>query len=104
MRTVVGVGVAGAPGVDVVAGLDLRPLHPVRQQTHVVSSRPSLPARRTLQPAAAPSFFFFFCKSGHRASETSEPALCCHSLTWTEVDEAALLGAGRRGQIVSGEV
>jgi len=42
VRTVVGVGVAGAPGVDVVAGLDLRPLHPVRQQTHV--------ARRILQP------------------------------------------------------
>ena len=46
MRTVVGVGVAGAPGVDVVAGLDLRPLHPVRQQTHVVSSRLGLPSRR----------------------------------------------------------
>jgi hypothetical protein len=39
---VVGVGVDGPPGVDVVAGPDLRPLHPVRQKTHPKS-----------QPAAA---------------------------------------------------
>ena len=30
----VGVGVDGPPGVDVVAGPDLRPLHSVRQQPH----------------------------------------------------------------------
>lgn len=30
----VGVGVNGPPGVDVVAGPDLRPLHAVRQQPH----------------------------------------------------------------------
>jgi hypothetical protein len=33
-RTVVGVGVDGPPCVDVVAGPDLRPLHPVGQQPH----------------------------------------------------------------------
>jgi hypothetical protein len=43
LRTVVGVGVAGAPGVDVVAGLHLRPLHPLRQQPHRRRRRPPLP-------------------------------------------------------------
>jgi hypothetical protein len=48
-RTVVGVGVAGAPGVDVVAGPHLRPLHPVRQQPHRRRRRslPSGPAVRS---------------------------------------------------------
>jgi hypothetical protein len=40
-RTVVGVGVGGAPCVDVVAGLQLRPLHPVRQQPHPCERRNS---------------------------------------------------------------
>jgi hypothetical protein len=89
-HTVVGVGVAGAPGVDVVAGLDLRPLHPVRQQPHLVSA--GVPSRVPNPAAAAASFFFFFfCKSGHRANETREPALCCHSH-----GEATLLDASEK--------
>lgn len=47
-RTVVGVGVAGAPGVDVVAGLHLRPLHTVRQQPH--RRRRPLPGPQALTP------------------------------------------------------
>lgn len=35
LLTVVGVGVDGPPGVDVVAGLDLRLLHSLRQQPHL---------------------------------------------------------------------
>jgi hypothetical protein len=50
VRTVVGVGVAGAPGVDVVAGLDLRPLHPLRQQPHRCRPcRSKLPCREEME-------------------------------------------------------
>jgi hypothetical protein len=43
---VVGVGVDGPPGVDVIAGPDLRPLHPIRKQPH-----PRRRRRRRLLPA-----------------------------------------------------
>jgi hypothetical protein len=51
---VVGVGVDGPPGVDVVAGPDLRPLHPVRQKTHP-KSHPAAAASSSQLVGAAQS-------------------------------------------------
>jgi hypothetical protein len=51
---VVGVGVDGPPGVDVVAGPDLRPLHPVRQKTHPKSQPAAAASSSQLVGAAQP--------------------------------------------------
>jgi hypothetical protein len=62
----VGVGVAGAPGVDVVAGLHLRPLHAVRQQPHRRRPRP-LPSG-----GQVPGCFFVPPGLGTEAGEQGE--------------------------------
>jgi hypothetical protein len=64
----VGVGVDGPPGVDVVAGPDVRPLHPVRQQPH---PRRRLPGLRSASTRAATTAPLLYCPPVHGSGQAS---------------------------------